>query len=57
VPGAGDLEVDFVLALQLDLAVVKPPREEHCAVNANQGVVIEAVNLGGVKLCQFDARL
>ena len=57
VPGAGNLEVDFVLAFQLNLAVVKPPREEHRAVNANQGVVIEAVNLGGVKLCQFDARL
>src|SRR5882762_9436836 len=57
VPGAGDLEVDFVLAFELNLAVVKPSREEHRAVNANQGVVIEAVNLGGVKLCQFDARL
>ena len=57
VPGAGNLEVDFVLAFQLNLAVVKPPREEHRAVNANQRVVIEAVNLGGVKLCQFDARL
>src|SRR6202521_2089480 len=57
VPGAGDLEVDFVLAFQLDLAVVKPSREKHRAVNTNQGVVIEAVNLGGVKLCKFDAGL
>jgi len=57
VSGTGDLEVDFVLALQLNLAVIEPPRKEHRTVDANQGMVIEAANLGGVKLCQFDARL
>ena len=56
-PGAGDLKEDFALPLQLDFAVVQPPRKIHRAVDSNQGVVIEAVNFGGVKLCHFDARL
>jgi hypothetical protein len=54
---AGDLEVDFVLALQLDFAIVQPPGKVHRAVDANQGVVVEALNFGGVKFSQFDARL
>ena len=57
VPGAGNLKIDFVLPFELNLAVVQPARKEHRAINSNQRVVIEAVNLGGVKLCQFDARL
>ncbi len=57
VPRAGNLEVDLVLAFQLNLAVVEPAREEHRAVNANQRIGIEALKLGGVKPCHSDARL
>src|SRR5438067_11657906 len=44
VSGDGNLEVDFVLALQWNVEVVKHPREYNRAVNANQVFVIETVN-------------
>ena len=55
--GAGDLEVNFVLALKLNLAIVKPAREEHGAVQLDQRVAIEATKLGCIQLGHFDARL
>src|SRR5712692_5082646 len=54
---AGDLKINLILALQLNFAIVEPSRKVHRAINAKEGVVIEALNFGGVKLCEFDARL
>ena len=36
VAGAGDLEEDLVLALELDLLVVEPARQEHQAIELEQ---------------------
>ncbi len=41
VPGAADLEVDAVLALELDLLVVDATGEVHGAVDAQQGAPVE----------------
>ena len=54
---AGDLKVDFILAFELDFAIVQPAREVHRAIKADKSVMIEAVQIGGVKLGGFDARL
>src|ERR1700735_1209925 len=61
---AADLEVDFVLALELDFAVVEAAREKHQAVDADKGVAIEALVLRGVEfgvlgfgLCGHGVRL
>jgi len=48
VTGAGNLEVNFILALELNLAVVKTPREKHGAIDADQRFAVQAVILGGV---------
>src|SRR5215469_2693069 len=53
VAGSADLEVNFVLALELDLPVVETTREEHRAVDANQGVAIKPVVFRGVRLRRF----
>ena len=55
--GAGDLEVDFALALELDFAVVEAPREIHGAVEADEGVAVEAVVLGRFQLGDLHASL
>ena len=47
--GAADLEVDFVLALELDFAVVELAREEHRAINADERVAVETVIFRDVK--------
>ncbi len=49
VAGAADLEVDFVLALELDFAVVELTREKHRAINEDERVAVEAVVFRGVK--------
>ncbi len=36
VPGAGDLEEDLVLPLELDFLVVEPPRQGHQAIDAQE---------------------
>ena len=54
---AGDLKENFVLALELDFAVVQTARKVHGAVNADERVVVEVVQLRGIKLGKFDARL
>ncbi|MNC86805.1 hypothetical protein D3C83_24850 [compost metagenome] len=43
VPGAGDLEEDLVLPLELDLLVVEAAREEHRPVGADELVLGQAV--------------
>src|SRR5258708_7770683 len=48
VAGAGNLEVNFILALELNLTVVETPRKKHGAINADQRFAVEAVILGGV---------
>src|SRR6267142_3497208 len=50
VTGARNLEVNFVLALELNLTVVETPRKKHGAINADQRFAVEAVILGGVEL-------
>ena len=57
VASAADLEENLVLALELDFAVVEPAGKIHGAINADEGVAVEAVQLGSVKLGKFDARL
>src|SRR5580700_5175317 len=47
--GAADLEVNFVLALELDFAVVELAREKHGAINADERVAVEAVVFSGVE--------
>ena len=42
VAGAADLEEDPVLALELDLLVVEPPRQEHGAVHREEGLAVQA---------------
>src|ERR1700676_1851617 len=54
---AGDLEINFVLALKLNLAIVQFPRKVHRAIQTNEGIAVEAMHSGGVKLGNFDARL
>jgi len=48
VAGAGNLEVNFILALEVNLTVVETPRKKHGAINADQRFAVEAVILGGV---------
>src|ERR1700722_17926022 len=40
---SADLEVNFVLALELDFAVVELAREEHRAIDADERVTVETV--------------
>ncbi len=47
--GAADLEVDFVLALELNFAVVELAREKHRAINADERVAVETVVFRGVE--------
>jgi hypothetical protein len=39
--GAGDLEVDFVLAFKLDFPIVEAAGKIHRAVDANEGFAVE----------------
>src|SRR5208337_1962754 len=55
--GTGNLEVDFALALELNFAVVEAPREIHGAVEADEGVAVEAVVLGRFQLGDLHASL
>ncbi len=55
--GAGDLEEDLVLALQLDFAVIQAAGEKHRAVKTNEGVAVEPAKFDCVQLCHFDASL
>ena len=50
-PGTAHLKVGFVLALELDFAVVQAAREEHRAVEANQRFAVEALIFCRVKCC------
>ena len=54
---ARDLEVDFALALELDFAVVQPPREIHRAVQTDKRVTVQAVVLGRFQLGDLHASL
>jgi hypothetical protein len=45
VAGPADLEVDLVLALELDLLVVDPAREVHRPVDVEQCRAVEALQL------------
>jgi hypothetical protein len=47
VAGAADLEIDAVLALELDLLVVDLPRHVHRAVDAEQRLLVEPEQVGG----------
>ncbi len=51
VAGSADLKEDLVLPFELDFAVIQLPRKVHRAVDANQGIAVEAVILGRVKFC------
>src|ERR1700733_5249703 len=51
--GAADLEVNFVLALELDFAVVELAREEHRAINADERVAVETVIFRGIEFRCF----
>ncbi len=55
--GTGNLKVDFVLTLELDLAVVKAAREIHGAVKPNKSVTVKPVILRGFHPCHFNASL
>ncbi len=57
VAGAGNLEENFILALQLDFAVIQAAGKKHGAVEVDEGFAIEAVVLVGIKLGYFYARL
>ena len=54
-PRAADLEVDFMLALELHFAVIEPPGQEHGAIDADElfggesmvATGVEGVGLGG----------
>src|SRR5690606_40049522 len=43
VPGTRYLEKDLVLALELDLLIVEPPRKVHRAIGAEEGLGPEAL--------------
>src|ERR1700739_1478691 len=55
--GTGNLEINFVLAFELDFPVVKSPGEIHRAVDAYEGFAIEPLVPGRFQLCYFDACL
>src|ERR1700756_3165376 len=55
--GAGDLEKDLVLTLQLDFTVVQAAGEKHRAVKSNEGIAVEAAKFDCAELCHFDASL
>src|SRR5579872_2356769 len=61
VAGAGDLEVDLVLPLELDFAVIEAAGKEHRPVKTDERVTVEAVVFAnfelGVELGHFDASL
>ncbi len=57
VPRTADLKEDLVLPLELDFAVVEPPREEHRAVDAYKRIAVEAVVLRSVKSSCLDLDL
>jgi hypothetical protein len=57
VPGAADLEEDFILALELDLAVVQPPRKLHCPVHPDELIAAQSMEAAGIKVRRFGARL
>jgi hypothetical protein len=46
---SADLEIRFVLALELDFPVVNSPGEIHDAVNSKEIVASQALVLAGVK--------
>src|ERR1700732_902062 len=56
VAGAGNLEVNFVLALELNFAVVEAAGEKHRAVEVDEGFAVEAAKLAGVELGYLYAR-
>ena len=47
VPGAGNLEKDLVLPLELDFAIVETPGEQHHAVQ------LEQIGLGERRACRL----
>jgi len=53
VAGTADLEEDFVLAFELDFAVVETAGEEHRAIHADERFAIEPVIACGVEFCRF----
>jgi hypothetical protein len=55
--GAGNLEVDLVLALELDFSVVQAPGGEHNAVQTDQSLAIQPAEFLGVQLGGLDASL
>src|SRR5882724_5946185 len=60
VPGTRNLEIDFVLAFELNLAVVQLPRKIHRAVQPNQRVSGKSsvlLNFEGVVFGRLHARL
>ena len=54
---AGNLEINLILALELDFAIVKFSRQIHGAVHADERVAIEAMHFLSVGLGNFDAGL
>src|SRR6266849_6216096 len=57
VAGPADLEVYFVLALELDFAVVDSARKIHGAINTKKVLPGQTLVLGGVKFRRFGACL
>ena len=51
--GAADLEINLILAFELDLAIVQAARKEHQAINTDQRVAIEPLIFRSVKLRGF----
>jgi hypothetical protein len=51
---AADLEEDFILALELNFAIVEAAGEEHRAIHADERFAVEAVVARGVEFCGFD---
>src|ERR1700677_1573361 len=56
-PRAAYLKEDLVLPLELDFAVVEPPRQKHRAVDADESIAVQAVVLRSVKSTCFDLDL
>jgi hypothetical protein len=54
---AADLEKSFVLAFQLNFAVIDPPRKKHRAVNAKKIPPRKASIPAGVKFGRLEASL
>src|SRR5450432_233763 len=54
---AGNLEIDLILTLELDFAIVQSAGSEHDSVQTDQGLAVQTVKFGDVQLGGLDASL